>query len=1247
MKYPGGNPSTMFCEQVGTVTSLFEQWNDCERTVVLYALLKRVPFVNLKFLQVSIDYNLAQNYSTQVKLQQLETKANSTALLGKLVQRYYQLSGHSSAAASLLIGGTQLNNNNNSNSVNNNLKATGTDSSPPSLYELLKKASPQTADVAAILKESPVISATTLTPSTTTAAITPGHNQPKGDGHERQQQQQQQLQREPETKEDILKDILMYLPLLAPGNDEAKSLYMSLIPAAVDDACRQLVPTEIVQQTLSYLLIHPAITNDDRRVLSHWLRYLEDFISTSYLPPATTAPVAKGRNYFNVPQVSTNGTSSSSSINSSGTTVPGGANPHVQYLSTTTSSSNGAGGLGVANSWTNGVSAPGSQIVPGAVLSSAVHHHPQPHHHQHQTSGSVLSKSQQSLNHTTTTGSTTVLSGGNSNSSNSHINNSSSSSTSSSSSSTNSSSSCLDSAASQLLKATPSPRLLAAPSQQQPPEWAEQHHHNAEDGKAVNEFSKTIGQSLLGSSQSLLASTTTGNGVINVSLPLHNAQHQQQQSQRPTVSGGGPPNKSASCDTTHHHDLMAATESLLYDSTDEDHISFSKNGTEIFDYDCDFDNEDEFNYLARNAAAIRAAEAAANSAVPPAFSANATAPAGSGVPGAAGTGHGVAGSKKLVSFNSNVNDFLRVPPLLTNFGQHNNLLSSHSGGTHGGGGLLDFELDTSLMKTRRSNSLTTPSTLSALGVGGELNAQQKQNSECLSAENLSNLQLLQNKPRSFSLTMESPRSSLASSGSDTQLDDYKQGSGLMKLYGGQPNIGMSSIAHWLKSLRLHKYVWLFSNLTYEKMLGITEEYLQSLGVTKGARHKLAICIQKLKERFGTLLQLEKDLIGGQKAQLGTVLEELTNIVLTPMKPIAMDQTEDIAGQFVKVLDLVGSIIVMRPICNQQDEEYLNIFLWIIERALHNDAFIAHSAQLKDHKYKVSKIKMQIAPKSGGHFVKSVNVAGPGMNKPRWSTNNKHKPVNVNESQAKSHRKSSVPYFVPPSHLTAGQQGSQTHSHLQSAQSPQIMAAHQYFHHGGTGGTSSNSGNTANYNKSSSYPSFASTLHSGSGAGVGGVGGGTGSTMKPMLSNNPSIQQTNQHLQQQQQQQHPHKQSTQPPTLQPPAMQHPNFMFHRHSLSNITHHHHNANPLVPPPAILLNSLGSVPAENRNTGAKLVDGGSVKGGTAMKQHSAAGMSTGEQALQSDGGSNSGNHNSSIVDINSRLEFLCRQMTEQAIN
>lgn len=540
------------------------------------------------------------------------------------------------------------------------------------------------------------------------------------------------------------------------------------------------------------------------------------------------------------------------------------------------------------------------------------------------------------------------------------------------------------------------------------------------------------------------------------------------------------------------------------------------------------------------------------------------------------------------------------------------------------------------MKTRRSNSLTTPTTLSALGgVSDLLHPQQKQSNECLSAENLTNLQLLQNKPRSFSLTMESPRSSLASSGSDTQLDDYKQGgSSLMKLYGGgPPNVGMSSIAHWLKSLRLHKYVWLFSNLTYDKMLSITEEYLQSLGVTKGARHKLAICIQKLNERYGTLLQLEKDLIAGQKAHLGTVLEELTNIVLTPMKPIGMDQQEDIAGQFVKVLDLVGSIILMRPVCSQQDEEYLNIFMWIVERALHNDAFLAHSGPMKEHKFKVSKIKMQLTPK--GHFAKNTNVAGPGINKPRWSVNNKHKPANLNESQSKPHRKSSVPYFVPPGHGNS----------LCQPQSQTLMQAmaHQYFHHGNSNG---NGGSTASYNKSSSYPSFASTLHNG------------GSGMKPNNnSNNPSIQQQ----QQQSHQSHPqqsHSTQVPPPSLQQPpppptaAMQHPNFMFHRHSLSSITHHNpavSSSGPLVPPPNIFLTNLGPLPTDNCGPAGMNTEKGSGGGGDcgAKEILLRSGQSNSTSNNNSSTNSSSNNNNSSIVDINSRLEFLCRQMTEQAIN
>lgn len=62
---------------------------------------------------------------------------------------------------------------------------------------------------------------------------------------------------------------------------------------------------------------------------------------------------------------------------------------------------------------------------------------------------------------------------------------------------------------------------------------------------------------------------------------------------------------------------------------------------------------------------------------------------------------------------------------------------------------------------------------------------------------------------------------------------------------------------WLKSLRLHKYSHIFTDITYDEMLNLTEEYLVKKEVTKGARNKIILCIQKIKERKNTLIQLEK------------------------------------------------------------------------------------------------------------------------------------------------------------------------------------------------------------------------------------------------------------------------------------------------------------------------------------------------------------------------------------------------------
>lgn len=71
--------------------------------------------------------------------------------------------------------------------------------------------------------------------------------------------------------------------------------------------------------------------------------------------------------------------------------------------------------------------------------------------------------------------------------------------------------------------------------------------------------------------------------------------------------------------------------------------------------------------------------------------------------------------------------------------------------------------------------------------------------------------------------------------------------------------------------------------------------------------------------------------------------------------------------------------LVRPICGPQDEESLNVLIWVLERALHNDAFAKHASQIKDYKFKANKLKMAYSPKS--HYAKNASING-NINKPR-------------------------------------------------------------------------------------------------------------------------------------------------------------------------------------------------------------------------------------------------------------------------
>ncbi|PRD31879.1 UNVERIFIED_CONTAM: Smaug-like protein 1 [Trichonephila clavipes] len=122
----------------------------------------------------------------------------------------------------------------------------------------------------------------------------------------------------------------------------------------------------------------------------------------------------------------------------------------------------------------------------------------------------------------------------------------------------------------------------------------------------------------------------------------------------------------------------------------------------------------------------------------------------------------------------------------------------------------------------------------------------------------------------------SPQSSVTSSGSGSESQKDERDAF------NQDGTGMKDVPCWLKGLRLHKYAYIFKNMSYEEMMSVTEEKLEKMNITKGARHKIVLSIQKLRERQPNLRSLEKDIQDGE----GTVrcaLNEIKSMLQTPIK----------------------------------------------------------------------------------------------------------------------------------------------------------------------------------------------------------------------------------------------------------------------------------------------------------------------------------------------------------------------------
>jgi len=93
---------------------------------------------------------------------------------------------------------------------------------------------------------------------------------------------------------------------------------------------------------------------------------------------------------------------------------------------------------------------------------------------------------------------------------------------------------------------------------------------------------------------------------------------------------------------------------------------------------------------------------------------------------------------------------------------------------------------------------------------------------------------------------------------------------------------MIFVPEWLKSLRLHKYTSIIMSFTYEQMLELTDEKLERLNITKGARRKIISSIQKLKERGNLLSAIIRD-IENVSCDVKKVLTDLEAVLRSPIK----------------------------------------------------------------------------------------------------------------------------------------------------------------------------------------------------------------------------------------------------------------------------------------------------------------------------------------------------------------------------
>lgn len=247
MTFPTGG--SVFDDQLHSVKQYFEKWSHCERAIAVCSMLKQFQYPTLRFIQSKIEATYAQSIDCD-KNKWMEQKSNDKSYISELCDSYKSMTNTTSDV--------QLNNNNKDSIYfesdrliigdNNSTIATTT-----------------AANIAATGTTTVTTTSTINSVNSSTINNNNNNNNYSNNNANSTSIKINLIADKFSTKEEILTEILNCILMLKIGNDDVIQEYLALIPFMVDDTHRRIVNVEVVMQTLSILVAHPALSSEDLR----------------------------------------------------------------------------------------------------------------------------------------------------------------------------------------------------------------------------------------------------------------------------------------------------------------------------------------------------------------------------------------------------------------------------------------------------------------------------------------------------------------------------------------------------------------------------------------------------------------------------------------------------------------------------------------------------------------------------------------------------------------------------------------------------------------------------------------------------------------------------------------------------------------------------------------------------------------------------------------------------------------------